>query len=91
MIHDRYPRYRRKSEYVYARQVRVADRSWPDEVQPWALPPADGSFGFVGTGEGLVHVWDGDWLLYDELQPVRVIRREQFAELYEFDPLTVPA
>lgn len=86
MTAHRCPRYRRKSEYVFARQVRVADRSWPEEVHAWALPPADGSFGFVGTGAGLVHVWDGDWLLFDELQPVRVMRRQQFADWYEFDP-----
>lgn len=78
------PFYREISETIEAEQVRVADGVWPEEVIPWEGKVHDGSVGFVGTGSGLVHVHDGDWVIKgDSEKPCRVCRREVFARKYQ--------
>lgn len=78
--------YRQISPVVDAEQVRVADGTFPIEVTRYELPPPSGAFGFVGTGAGLVEVFDGDWVLRDPSstdQPASICRPEVFSRKYQ--------
>ncbi len=77
--------FRPRSAIVEAQQVCVFEGIWPEQVTRWEQSP-DGSFGFVGSGEGIQHVWAGDWIIFSLTGPCRVCRPYEFSKLFEALP-----
>jgi hypothetical protein len=60
-------KFRKRPVVVEAEQFRAIGgfpslgvKSWPDEQ---GLQPRDGSWGYINTLEGRMHVSDGDWII----------------------------
>lgn len=57
-------KFRKKPVVIDAVQFDPKHHPWPDGVIQWdTIRPRDGSWGYIKTMEGDMHVMNGDWII----------------------------
>lgn len=83
-------KYRKKPIVIEAVQFDPQQQSWPEGVKCWpgGYEPVDGTWGYIQTLEGQMHVMAGDWIITGvngERYPCKPDIFEKTYELVEFE------
>ncbi len=83
------PQYVKKPIVVDAEPFNPLDYPWPDGVIPWTdTHPLDGSYGYIQTLEGQLHVMAGSWIITGIAGEKYACRDDIFQATYDPVPAT---
>lgn len=77
-------KYRKKPVIIEAVQFDPHRQPWPDGVIPWReVQPRDGSWGYIETLEGRMHVMGGEYIITGVAGEKYPCKEAIFAQTYE--------